>query len=144
MWRRIEKYTQQPIARFSTLNKSKETSAALELLQNAKYHYAIVEIKNRPFHVAKNDVIVTNRMNDLKLGDVIELDRVREIGSESHVLKGNPFILPDYFSIKAVCIEHQVGKDITRRHRKTSGDDKYVTNQTHHTLLRISEMSIKP
>ena len=105
--------------------------------------YATVELKNRPHQVAKNDIIITQRMNDLKLGDVVSFDRVREIGGKNWVLRGNPFILPEYFSIKGVCIEHNRAAPITRRHWKKSGDTKYVTNQSSHTMLRISEVKIK-
>jgi hypothetical protein len=78
----------------------------------------------------------------LKLGDVISFDRVREISGKDWALRGNPYILPEYFSIKGVCIEHNRAAPITRRHWKKSGSTKSVTNQSSHTMLRISEMKI--
>jgi ribosomal protein L21 len=123
--------------------KSKETKEALEWFQKSKNFYVIAEIKGRPNHVALNDVVVTNKMNDLNLGDVISLDRIREIGSESGVLKGNPYVSPNYFRVTASVISHTLAKPITRKHSKKSGLSKYVTNQSHHTLLRINEISIK-
>ncbi|KAJ2999291.1 hypothetical protein HDV02_003224 [Globomyces sp. JEL0801] len=121
---------------------SKTTIDALQSLANSKSFYAIAEIKSKPFHVAVSDIIITMRMNDLAIGDVIQLDRVREIGSEKGSLVGNPYILPAYFNMKAVVLEHTQAKPITRRHWKVSGDDKYVTNQSHHTVLRIVDISI--
>ncbi|KAJ3355066.1 Alpha subunit of the F1 sector of mitochondrial F1F0 ATP synthase [Kappamyces sp. JEL0680] len=79
-----------------------------------------------PFQVSKNDVIVTQKMNDLALGDVISLDRVREIGSAEWVLTGNPYIQADYYDIQAVCIEHTQAAPITRKHWKKSGDTKIL------------------
>ncbi|KAJ3316006.1 hypothetical protein HDV04_000214 [Boothiomyces sp. JEL0838] len=122
--------------------KSPETKKALELLDSGKNFYATFELKQRPYHAALNDIIITMRMNDLKIGDVIELDRIREIGNESFVLKGNPYILPDYCTLKAVVVEHASAKEIERKHWKKSGLTKYVRNQTHHTILRLSEIKI--
>jgi ribosomal protein L21 len=81
-------------------------------------------------------------MNDLNLGDVITLDRVREIGSEDYIIQGNPYVYPDFFTIKATVIEHPVGREIVRHHWKKRG---YVTkhvNRNHHTALRITDISI--
>lgn len=103
---------------------------------------AIVEIKQRPFEVSVNDVIITMRMNDLKLGDVIVLDRVREISTEDYVLRGNPYIFPDFFTVKAVVVEHSVSAEIVRHHWKKRGHQPIHRNRTHHTVLRITDISI--
>jgi ribosomal protein L21 len=130
-------------AHASSSRSSASTKETLRGLATETSLFATVELKNRPYQVSKNDIIITPRMNDLKLGDVISFDRVREIGSKDWILRGNPFILPEYFSIKAVCIEHNRAAPITRKHWKKSGATKSVTNQSSHTLLRISEMSLK-
>ena len=127
---------------FATVIKN-ETQKTLAELQKTKELFATVEIKSKPFQVSKNDIIVTQRMGDLAIGDIIQLERVREIGSSAWILKGNPYVLPDYFDIKAVCIEHTEATPVTRKHWKKSGDTKFVTNQSHHTLLRISELRLK-
>lgn len=118
------------------------TQKALGLLRDQPNYYAIVEIKSRPYHIAKNDLIITPRMNDLKLGDVIKLDRCREIGSPEYILQGNPYIDPSYFSISASVVEHTKSEQIVRRHWKRSGDDKFVSNASHHTKLRVCELNI--
>lgn len=112
------------------------------MLKAQDKYYAIVEIKGRPYYVTTSDVVITMRMNELQLGDVISLDRVRELGSEDYILKGNPYIKPDYFTVTATVIEHPVSKDITRIHHKRRGRDKTVVNKNHHTALRISEIKI--
>ncbi|KAJ3132628.1 hypothetical protein HK100_005182 [Physocladia obscura] len=91
---------------------SSQTKTQLALLRGQNYLRAIVELKQRPYFVALNDVIITMRMNDLELGDVIELDRVREISSEDYILQGNPYVHPSYFKVKAVVIEHPVSAEI--------------------------------
>ncbi|TPX69313.1 hypothetical protein SpCBS45565_g02506 [Spizellomyces sp. 'palustris'] len=121
---------------------TQQTKDALDLLRNQSQYYAIVEIKNRPYFVNNNDIIVTMRMNDLRLGDVIALDRVREIGSGDYILKGNPYIDPKYFRIKAVVVEHPVSTEIVSVHKKRRGRDKIVRNNNHHTALRVAGIEI--
>ncbi|KAK5672754.1 hypothetical protein QVD99_000254 [Batrachochytrium dendrobatidis] len=108
-------------AKNASTDFSTNTKEALTLMHNQTKFYAIVEIKNRPYHVAKNDVIIVPRMNDLQIGDVITLDRVREMGSPDYIMQGNPYLDPRYYTIQATAIEHTVGKAIERKHRKRSG-----------------------
>ncbi|KAJ3300932.1 Alpha subunit of the F1 sector of mitochondrial F1F0 ATP synthase [Kappamyces sp. JEL0829] len=106
--------------------RSQTTQETLARLAPETKLFATVELKSMPFQVSKNDVIVTQKMNDLALGDVISLDRVREIGSAEWVLTGNPYIQADYYDIQAVCIEHTQAAPITRKHWKKSGDTKIL------------------
>ncbi|KAJ1560810.1 hypothetical protein HK405_005878 [Cladochytrium tenue] len=127
----------QPPARWSD-----ETIAALRRMRAQAKSSAIVEIKARPYEVTVNDVVVTMRMNDLNLGDVVLLDRVREISTEDFVLKGHPYIYPAFYTIKAVVIEHPVSGEIVRHHWKRKGHQPVHRNRTHHTALRIAEITI--
>lgn len=74
--------------------------------------YAIVEIKGKPFYIAPNDILMPHRLSGLSPGDSLSLDRVREIGSQTHILKGNPYIHPDYYSIRANVLDHYKSKEI--------------------------------
>ncbi|KAI9105009.1 hypothetical protein DFS34DRAFT_224284 [Phlyctochytrium arcticum] len=119
-----------------------DPAEGLDLFRKESKYYAIVEIKNRPYFVNSHDIIITMRMNELQLGDVISLDRVREIGSADYTLEGNPYIDPKYFSINAVVIEHPVNKETVAIHRKRRNRNKVVFNHSHHTALRISSIEI--
>ena len=119
-----------------------QTAQCLKTLGQQTHFSAIVEIKNKPFHVAKNDVIVAPRIKDLAIGDVISLDRTREINTPDWTLRGHPYILPDYYTIQAVVIEHAQSRDILRHFKKRSGNDKHTIHHTNHTLLRISDIMI--
>ncbi|KAJ3130460.1 aconitate hydratase [Nowakowskiella sp. JEL0407] len=124
-------------------NWSPEMKSALSLLRNQKDFYAIVEIHNRPYFVHVNDLIMTMRINQLSLGNILELDRVREIGSTDFILKGSPYIHPDIFQVKAIVTEHPVSSDIVRVKHMRRGRDRVSTNQNHYTALRITDISIK-
>ncbi|KAJ3091651.1 hypothetical protein HK102_013905 [Quaeritorhiza haematococci] len=121
---------------------TKETRDALNLLRQQQQYYAILEIKGRPYYVTPNDVVITMRMKDLALGDVLVLDRIREIGSADYILKGNPYVHPSFFTLKAVVIEHPVSAEIVVEKKKRRGSNKVVTNQNHHTALRIVSIEI--
>ncbi|KAJ3098622.1 hypothetical protein HDU97_003887 [Phlyctochytrium planicorne] len=82
------------------------------------------------------------RMNDLNIGDIISLDRVREISTEDYILQGHPYVYPGYFNIKATVIEHPVSGEIVRHHWKKRGHQPIRVNRNHHTALRITEISI--
>ncbi|KAJ3150117.1 hypothetical protein HDU86_006741 [Geranomyces michiganensis] len=121
---------------------SATTLAALSLLRAQPSFYAIIELKARPFHIQTNDIIIAPRINDLALGDVIALDRVREIGSKDFILKGNPYVDPRYFNIKATVVEHVVSKENETLFKKRSGRNRIITNRTHHTALRVGDIEI--
>ncbi|KAI8852527.1 hypothetical protein BC829DRAFT_384605 [Chytridium lagenaria] len=113
---------------------SADTKESLSLIKNQPNHWAIVEIKQRPYYVALNDVIVTMRMNDVSIGD---------ISSDEYILKGHPYLYPGYFTVKATVVEHPVSAEIVRHHWKKRGHQPVIVNRNHHTALRITEISIK-
>ncbi|KAJ3299478.1 hypothetical protein HK104_008748 [Borealophlyctis nickersoniae] len=121
---------------------SDNTKEALDLLRNQSKYYAIVEVKGQPYHVHLHDIIIAQRINELQLGDVIELDRVWEIGSDDFMLQGNPFILPSYYTIKCVVTEHPYSKEIVRVHKKRRAKNTVLRNFDGYTALRVTEIKI--
>ncbi|KAJ3147330.1 hypothetical protein HDU89_005680 [Geranomyces variabilis] len=121
---------------------SATTLTALSLLRAQPSFYAIIELKSRPYHIQTNDIIIAPRINELALGDVIALDRVREIGSKDFILKGNPYIDPRYFAIKATVVEHVVSRETEVLFKKRSGRNRIIKNKSHHTALRVGEIEI--
>ncbi|RKO86912.1 hypothetical protein BDK51DRAFT_19650, partial [Blyttiomyces helicus] len=121
---------------------SDKTESALALLRSQNRYFAIVEIKRKPFFVHLRDMIITDRMKDLQIGDELILDRVREIGSDDFILRGNPYVDPKYFTLKTVVIEHTPSMKMLTIHKKRVGKDKLRYNHAHHTMLRVTEISI--
>ncbi|KAI8911890.1 ribosomal protein L21-like protein [Gorgonomyces haynaldii] len=117
--------------------------AALRVLGQEAKHSLIVEINSRPYHVAKNDLIQIPYKKNLSVGDIIVLDRIREVTTPNWIVRGNPFIRPDICQVKATVVEHATSNVIVRRHKKRSGDDRMSYNQTKHTLLRIADVQFK-
>ncbi|KFH63188.1 hypothetical protein MVEG_11223 [Podila verticillata NRRL 6337] len=116
----------------------------INLLRNQLRYYAVAEIKNRPYLITKNDIIVLDRLNDVKLGDVIELNQIKELGSKDYSIQGQPYVSPEYFSIKATVIEQPKGKMIEtfKKKRRKHFQRRYQFKPLH-TLLRVSELEVK-
>ncbi|KAJ3338741.1 hypothetical protein HDU93_009147 [Gonapodya sp. JEL0774] len=126
----------------SRLSES-ETAASLKLLSSDSNLYAIVEIRGRPYHIHKNDVIVLDRARDLEVGDVVVLDTVTEVGGDNYVLQGRPFVSNEWVDIHGVCIEHTTGQPMVIKKQRRRGHRKVVVNEQHVTLLRVSELAVK-
>ncbi|KAF9932187.1 hypothetical protein FBU30_008742 [Linnemannia zychae] len=121
-----------------------QDDSPISLLRNQLRYYAVAEIKNRPYLITKNDIIVLDRLNDVKLGDVIELNQIKELGSKDYAIKGAPYVSQEYFSIKATVIEQPKGKMVETFKKKRR---KHFQRRYHikplHTLLRVSELEVK-
>ncbi|KXS10100.1 hypothetical protein M427DRAFT_63033 [Gonapodya prolifera JEL478] len=118
-------------------------ASCLALLSKDTNLYAIAEIRGRPYHVHKNDVVVLDRANDLRVGDVIRLDTVTEVGGDNYVLQGKPFVQNDWIDIQCVCLEHTTGQPMLIKKQRRRGQRKVVINEQHVTLLRVSKLVVK-
>ncbi|KAG0376933.1 hypothetical protein BGX24_006975 [Mortierella sp. AD032] len=120
------------------------TDSPVSLLRNQLRYYAVAEIKNRPYLITKNDIIVLDRLKDVQLGDVIELNQIKELGSKDYAIQGAPYVSPEYYSIKATVIEQPKGKIVETFKKKRR---KHFQRRYHikplHTLLRVSELEVK-
>ncbi|KAF9319819.1 hypothetical protein BG006_002916 [Podila minutissima] len=123
---------------------ARDAESPINLLRNQLRYYAVAEIKNRPYLITKNDIIVLDRLKDVKLGDVIELNQIKELGSKDYSIQGQPYVSPEYFSIKATVIEQPKGKMIEtfKKKRRKHFQRRYQFKPLH-TLLRVSELEVK-
>ena len=105
--------------------------------------YATLHIFSFRFTVTKNDLIVCHRLKGVRLGDVLTLNRVREIGSPDGKLVGRPWINPNYYTVEACVIEHGKG-DRTRCRlpykRKGIRRERYSEPLT--TVLRVRDVRV--
>ncbi|KAF9992461.1 hypothetical protein BGZ65_012212, partial [Modicella reniformis] len=136
--------TTSPVSATPTPPSSSASSSLVNLLRNQLRYYAVAEIKNRPYLITKNDIIVLDRLKDVKLGDVIELNQIKELGSKDYTIKGQPYISPEYYSIKATVIEQPKGKIIEtfKKKRRKHFQRRYQIKPLH-TLLRVCELEVK-
>ncbi|KAJ1674061.1 hypothetical protein EV182_004044, partial [Spiromyces aspiralis] len=122
---------------------SEGTKRAVNALRSQNNYYATVVIKGRHFTVTQNDVVVMDRMNDVELGDVLDLSQVAELGSKDYTIKGQPFVDPAFFKIEATVIEHPVAQQVKIvKKRRHTGYQNTKIHQHRHTLLRISLLEV--
>lgn len=94
--------------------------------------------------ITKNDIIVLDRLKDVKLGDVIELNQIKELGSKDYAIQGQPYVSQEYFSIKATVIEQPKGKIVeTFKKKRRKHFQRTYRIKPLHTLLRVSELEVK-
>ncbi|KAJ2548330.1 hypothetical protein EV175_004870 [Coemansia sp. RSA 1933] len=128
----------------STPIKWSPTSTELvSRLRDQQKYYATVVIKGRPFTVTQNDIIVMDRIKNLELGDLLSLTQITELGSRDYTIKGQPFVDPGLFNIKATVIEHPDGKlfTVTKKKRRTA-HQKVTYHRNHYTMLRVSTIDV--
>ncbi|KAJ1979290.1 hypothetical protein H4R35_001574 [Dimargaris xerosporica] len=122
---------------------SDETKALVHRLRNQAKYYATVKIKGKCYTITEGDLIVTDRMADLSLGDVLNLDSVVELGSKDYTIVGKPLVSTDYFTIKAVVTEHPVSSMVTTtKFKKRKDYHKTIEYQPRYTLLRIAKLDM--
>ncbi|KAI9275310.1 ribosomal protein L21-like protein [Sporodiniella umbellata] len=122
---------------------SSSDSGLVQKLREQLRYYAVVDITGRPFLVTKNDKLIVNRLKDVKVGDVLKLDKVRELGSKDYTLKGSPYVSDSLFDIQATVIEHTKSKliKIVKKKRRKNYKRTIEHKQTH-TVLRISNVDV--
>ncbi|KAJ1646557.1 hypothetical protein IWQ61_010186 [Dispira simplex] len=122
---------------------SPETKRLVALLRDQNRYFATVKIRGRHFTVTEGDTIVTDRMADLELGDVLELDCVTELGSKDYTVVGKPYVSPKYFTIRAVVMEHPVSSTVTVvKFKKRKDYKKTIHYSPRYTLLRIAKLDV--
>ncbi|KAG9302745.1 hypothetical protein G9A89_009522 [Geosiphon pyriformis] len=119
------------------------TKELVERLRNQLRYYAVVEICGRAFLVTAGDLVITNRLKDVNLGDVMKLNRVRELGSKDFTIKGQPLISERFCSIKARVVEQPRGPQIlTIKKKKGNPRTRHIRHKQFYTVLRICEVEM--
>ena len=64
-----------------------DTQAALRLLRAQPNHYVVASITGRTFVLSESDLVTLPHLRGVQVGDVLELDRVHEVGSRNYTLR---------------------------------------------------------
>lgn len=120
------------------------TAAALREVAAAESElYALVEVNGKIHDVQIGDVIVTGHSETLQLGDVIVLDRATEIGGLDYMIKGNPYVHPDYHCVRAVVVSKTRSRPIATLQMGRKHRNKRIVRQMSHTLLRVIDIGLR-
>lgn len=119
------------------------TKRALSLLKSQCHLYAKVKVNGHMYTIARDDIMVCHRIKNTCVGDILELNEVKEIGSRDYTLKGGPDINPSFYSIKACVLENGRGAKVKAKEgTQRKGRRKNVTIKPHTTLLRVQNIDI--
>lgn len=83
------------------------------------------------------------QLKDVKVGDVIRLDKIHEVGSRDYTLRASDgqFLKADSVHVRATVVEHTKGKmEETVKFKKRKGYKKTIKNKSKYTRLRIGEI----
>ncbi|KAI9173156.1 hypothetical protein H9P43_007287 [Blastocladiella emersonii ATCC 22665] len=120
------------------------TSYVTYLAKSGGPYYALLEVKGRPYHVTRGDLLTLPRLKDVPLGAELVLDKVREIGSAEVTLRGAPFVATSLASVKAVVVEHWLSaKRQTVKTKRRKGYKRTHGHRQHLTSLRITDVAVQ-
>lgn len=121
------------------------TASALSLLKSQPSHYIVASIYLRQFLLTARDVVTVPRLKDVKLGDVIRLDKIHEVGSRDYTVQASAgqVLGSDIVECKATVIEHTKGKmEETVKFKKRKGYKKTIKSKGLYTRLRIGDIIV--
>ena len=127
----------QPPVRCLHTQPSSVTSA-LALIRSQPSRYAVAAVAGRKYLLAPRDLLTVPRLNDVAVGDVLELDNIHEFGSREYTLRGAPHLSPDVVKITATVVEHTKGKmELIVKKKRRKGYKKTIQHKQTYTRLRI-------
>jgi large subunit ribosomal protein L21 len=85
------------------------TTSALELIRSQPSQYVVASFAGRKYILTPRDVLTVPRLRDVKVGDVLTLDEIHELGSREYTLRGNPVIPSARVKVEATVVEHTKG-----------------------------------
>lgn len=107
--------------------------------------YAKLRVQNFPYTVVPTDLILAHRLKDVNVGDVLELDEVREIGSPDFKLLRAPTLPRGAVTVRAIVMEHTHGAKVRAAMRKQrKGRRPLRTIKPRMTVLRVTDIQINP
>jgi len=117
--------------------------SALQLIRSQPSQYVVATFAGKKYILAPRDVLTVPRLRDVKVGDVLLLDKIHELGSRDYTLRGEPVIPPERVKVDATVIEHTKGSLETKfKKKRRKGYQKTIKNKHPYTRLRIGSIEI--
>ncbi|KAJ7097280.1 ribosomal protein L21-like protein [Mycena belliarum] len=118
------------------------TAAALELIRSQPSRYIVATLGGRKHVLAPRDLLTVPRIRDAKVGDLVALSAIHELGSREYTLRGNPVISPSSgVRVHATIVEHTKGAmEYIFKKKRRKGYQKLIQHKQPYTRLRIGEI----
>ena len=86
-----------------------------------------------------------HRLKGVKPGDILEFDKIREVGSADYTLKGQPFVDPRFVTLRACVVENGRGKRMPmEKKRKRKGIHRHKYSNPLTTVLMVQSIRVNP
>jgi len=119
------------------------TSSALQLIRSQPSQYVVASFAGRKYILTPRDMLTVPHLRDVKVGDVLVLDEIHELGSREYTLRGNPVIPPTKVKVEATVVEHTKGQmEFIFKKKRRKGYRKTIQHKQPYTRLRIGNIEI--
>ncbi|EDR14619.1 uncharacterized protein LACBIDRAFT_229249, partial [Laccaria bicolor S238N-H82] len=119
------------------------TTSALELIRSQPSQYVVASFAGKKYILTPRDLLTVPRLRDVKVGDVLQLDEIHELGSREYTLRGNPVIPPSRVQVEATVVEHTKGTmEYIFKKKRRKGYQKTIQHKQPYTRLRIGDIEI--
>ena len=119
------------------------TTSALDLIRSQPSQYVVASFVGRKYILTPRDLLTVPRLRDVKVGDILALDEIHELGSREYTLRGNPVIPPSRVKVEATVVEHTKGSmEFIFKKKRRKGYRKTIKHKQPYTRLRIGEIEI--
>lgn len=127
----------------STGTSSLDTLTALKHISSQPQRYVVASLAGRKYLLASRDMLTVPRLPDVRVGDVLTLQDIHELGSRDHTLRGNPVLPNDIVKVEATVVEHtKASMDILVKKKRRKGYQKTIKHKHPFTRLRIGPIDI--
>ncbi|GBE86370.1 predicted protein [Sparassis crispa] len=117
--------------------------SALSLIRSQPSQYVVASVAGRKYLLAPRDLLTVPRLKDVRVGDVLALSEIHEVGSREYTMRGNPVIPPEKVKVAATVVEHTKGKmEVIFKKKRRKGYQKTITHKQTYTRLRIGPIDI--
>ena len=97
----------------------------------------------KKYILTPRDLLTVPHLRDVKVGDVLKLDYIEELGSRDYTLRGNPTIPAGSVQVEATVVEHTKGSMESKfKKKRRKGYQKTIKRKHPFTRLRIGDITI--
>jgi large subunit ribosomal protein L21 len=104
----------------------------------------IASVAGKKYLLAPKDLLTVPRLNDVRVGDVLSLSQIHEVGSREYTLRGSPVIPTSHISVEATVVEHTKGKmEHIFKKKRRKGYERTIPHKQTYTRLRIGPVHVR-
>lgn len=115
-----------------------DLKSAFGLLKSQPSHYVVASLHQRRYLLTPKDLLTVPHLKGVRVGDIIRLSKIHELGSRDYTLRGTPIIPPESIRVNATVVEHTKGPmEVIFKKKRRKGYQKHIRHKQNYTRLRI-------